>query len=254
MTKFHGVPMYEDTEIHALGGDLPAEEQDQKFKKPQKKTISGSSTLLTKGDSSKYTVANNFIGIDTAVTVLFGIGSPGTGSAVPNAYAEIRWIAGGVPVRRLVSITSGTQITGVGEYVSVQIWDATTPEDEDPYPTYPVTVLVAPGTRGSSDSPPTWLPNFPGNMTLLQPLGDPGASVLVALPQDVGIKTMQVICDDPSGVEVTFFNYLAGVIGLMPVASFGTGFVELPIQATAVGIGNQDTSAHTISVAFGVSG
>jgi hypothetical protein len=248
-----------DTDVYVEGRDSAAQETakeaEQRTRRPLGRTLSGSQTTFTKGDPNKYTVANNRIAGESAVTVLFGIPtaatflSPQNHSPTPRAYAEIRWLVDGVGVRRLISVGSGEQVTGVGEYVSVQIWDDTTPDDADPNPTYDIVCVVAPGTRGSTATPPTYFPK-PNTFILAS-----SASANILIPPNVGIKTLSVVTDDPANVQIEFLDYAGNIIFETTAADVGTDHFEIPRGGLEVVLTNTNmAAANNTSIAFGVSG
>lgn len=243
-----------DLDVLSEGSDI-IDKQRNSPSNPQTRTLSGSQTTFTKGDPTKQTVANNYIGGDSAVTILFGIpaglgiAQKGNHSPTPRAYAEIRWLVDGVAIKRLVSVASGEQITGVGEYVSVQIWDSTTPDSLDPAPEYDIVCLVAPGTRGSTSLPPTYSPT-PDTFTLVAL-----TTMDLSVPQDVGIRSLQVLTNNAANLKIIFKDYSGFVLLFVMASDIGTAYVDIPLGAVLIEFDNVDTMNDAgFSVTFGVSG
>lgn len=68
--------------------------------------------------------------------------------------AEIKWSVEGNDVRRVVDVTNGMSLTGVGEAIKVSVFDVSNTVGTDPV-TYDVSITVAPGSRASTQQPPT---------------------------------------------------------------------------------------------------
>src|SRR5262245_46015170 len=87
---------------------------------------------------------------------------PGTTNPVPGvvlqfaAEAEIFWSTGGNTVRRVVSVKDGMSVSGVGEHVKVVVTDKSVFAEGGPDDliAWPVSILVAPGSRGTIQQPP----------------------------------------------------------------------------------------------------
>lgn len=99
----------------------------------------------TVGLQAQFPVPQNY-------TVQFGVGNPGkdpvTGKNIDyEAQAEVIWKVHGVPVRRVVSINDGTEITAPAEAVNVLVSDVTTPTGKNVGKKYPINITCAPGTR-----------------------------------------------------------------------------------------------------------
>lgn len=185
---------------------------------------------------------------------MFGIQPTGnfdeaTGFGLPRAYAQIQWLVNGVPTTRLVSVFSGQQVTGVGEAVSIQAWDATDAVDGDPSPTYPLTCILAPGTRGSNASPPTYWPN-PSNFSL-----EPGDTADIPIPQNVGMKSFQVLTGIEADTDVnTIIGTDIGTLFDVGQAAFSKFCPFNDPRITAVRITNTGMVNIAVGIVFGVDG
>lgn len=153
-------------------------------------------------DAQNYTVEFNISGaVDTS-------GNP------VQCVADITWTVEGNLVKRTVSVTNGTSLTGTGQGVRVVIRDVSV----DVFGGTPlvgvqylVGVLVSPGTRSGDKQPPTLalLPAFSTTSAGGLYLVNPATVVTVNVPQDAGIKSVMITAvndsnasDPPRGVIV----------------------------------------------------
>lgn len=128
-------------------------------------------------------------------TVQFAVGNLSVTGGEINPIAEISWAVAGNTVKRLVSVTNGMSVTGVGEAIKVVVYDAT--DQTAPAPTactYDVEITVAPGSRPSEQQPATYTtylasdPFFGAQVPLLgMTFISPNSSIIVPVPQGIGI-------------------------------------------------------------------
>lgn len=84
--------------------------------------------------------------------------------AFPAPVARLTWSVEGQSVTRLVSMRNGTSISGVGEHVTVEVWDDARPYTIGGaipptwYQNYRVSVNIAPGVRGPAAAGPIIVP------------------------------------------------------------------------------------------------
>jgi hypothetical protein len=109
-----------------------------------------------------------------------------------NPIAEIVWSVEGNSVRRLVSVTNGMSVTGVGEAVKVSVSDATLESFAGQSVDYQVDITVAPGTRASIQQPPTYYPQTREHSGIYSvsgvgPIAAPGNTVDVPVPDNAGV-------------------------------------------------------------------
>src|SRR5574338_1479038 len=130
----------------------------------------------------------------------------GTVEGIPTrTVALITWSVEGNYVTRRVNVGNGVSVTGVGQGVRVELYDATsgslvTGSTDDSQ--YVVSVQVAPGGRGDIQEPPVLYPN---------PGGDPYDTVITAgstadfdVPYlDAGIVSVAVLVTSANGVVIT---------------------------------------------------
>lgn len=88
---------------------------------------------------------------------------PAGNSIMLRAKAEVNWSVEGNFIRRLIHVSSGTSISGLGQGVSIRITDDSENPDSDPVVTYPVSVQVSRGTRPTmgGTQPPLYVPRPP---------------------------------------------------------------------------------------------
>lgn len=147
-------------------------------------------------------------------TLQFNLTRPPNAGATEKvaAEAEIVWTVEGNSVRRLITIGSGSVISGCGNNANVKIRDASA------NPTgvaYPVSMQITKGTRPSIQQPPMLY----GEYFFVSP----GNSVRVAIPQDAGVVAVFI------GVAIEN----TGAVGPIPndaiKALFSTGGAALSI-------------------------
>jgi hypothetical protein len=111
--------------------------------------------------------------------------------------ATIEWMVGGNTVTRRVSIVNGTSIQGVCESVRIVVRDVTVPVGATVTLgiRYNVSVSVAPGARGSYETPPILCEST--SISILA-----GNVFVGAIPQNVGAKSILVMVAAPSGVPI----------------------------------------------------
>jgi hypothetical protein len=102
----------------------------------------------------------------SAITVQFEVvdNSPPVPFRFIAPTAKITWSVQGNSITRTVSIRDGMAVTGVGEHISIDLWDNAIPLDPSipPLPAqqvpYIVNMTAGPGTRGPSQIAPTLIP------------------------------------------------------------------------------------------------
>lgn len=170
-------------------------------------------------------------------TIQFGIQAPIVAgiSLAGNTIceAEILWSVAGNTIRRYISVFNGTSISGAGEGVRVRMIDNSLGNFNAPNgASYPVTVMIIPGTRPTmaGSQPPFYTPNesltfFPGTpQTPAYSMTTPGPTnqeLDIAIPENCGINSVMLLAsqsaqDDPTDVMTNnsiFFQQL-GTVGL----------------------------------------
>jgi hypothetical protein len=108
-----------------------------------------------------------------------------------RALALITWSVEGNSVRRLVSISNGLSVQGVGQGVRVVMYDDTQPIGAvDPDGTeYDVSMQVARGSRGSDPVPPTLVMSNAADIQL----NTVTPNATIEIPKNAGVKTYTVI-------------------------------------------------------------
>jgi len=124
-------------------------------------------------------------------TIQFDVGAQAQvpGQVSQLVFADITWIVNGTAVKRSVSVISGTTISGVGEAVNVNVFDASPPGSEVGVAgfVYPVTINVSPGLRPAQSQQPFYdIPNPDGESPYFGVCAfqvDPASSLIVYFPQ-----------------------------------------------------------------------
>lgn len=184
-------------------------------------------------------------------------------------YAEILWAIGGVTIRRVVSVSNGRSVTGVGAGCIVNVWDATTVQPGiDPVPQYTVAASVSPGVRASTSAPPVYYPLLGGTPGVVPPSPSvflaASKSITVPVPQNGGIVSVMVTAmamssSDPPEPVTTPPNVTVnqGPTGSAKYyqATVYPEFVPLDSSIQYINVANRDSNAPAwISVTFGVDG
>lgn len=204
-------------------------------------------------------------------TVQFALTVP-QGSFI-NPVAEISWSVEGVTVRRLVSVTNGCSVTGVGQGVKVVVKDQT-PQNIAGITygvAYQVDITVAPGSRSSVNQPPTYTP-IGGTVITFAPLVEtvvlapfsvpPGGLAVVAVPQNAGVISAYVtaVSDDfsPLGQFKAVVDQVDQIsTGRRIYDAFPQSFVPIVPEITALNLFNKlgGGGANILySISFGIDG
>jgi hypothetical protein len=107
-----------------------------------------------------------------------------------NPVAEISWSVEGNTIRRVVSVTNGAAVTGVGQGVKIVVTDQTLQSSLaiDGAALYRVDITVAPGSRPSENQPATFNPRLAtGTSTIDVPPGGPATGVAIDIPINAGV-------------------------------------------------------------------
>jgi hypothetical protein len=154
---------------------------------------------LFTGDSRKQT-AQQFWDEAQMMTVQFGITTP---ELVANnnpirCEADIFWTVEKNTIQRKISVGNGSQISGLGQGVSIDVRDVTTDIGAG-FPLgvkYQVTITIAKGTRPASLQYPILVPN-PSLVVV------PAANATpFNVPQGIGVTAVAVVAQDPTGVLI----------------------------------------------------
>lgn len=184
-----------------------------------------------------------------------------------NPVAEVTWTINGTPVRRLVSVGSGTSVSGTGSSVRVVVKDATDINDASSPAgvilEYDVTITLAPGLRPISQ-PAMYLSYIPTGAPPVVSLGFvsiPGAgSVTIPIPQDAGIISSFITITNPVAPFTTdtgtaLVSEQGTISAYKTYNPFFRQWVPMAPQATEINIAN-NIAANSIfaSVIWGIDG
>lgn len=219
---------------------------------------------MTTGNSNKqpglqadFKIAGSYV-VQITMTPLGRI--DGTHPA-PDAEAEITWKVKGNNVVRRVSIANGVTVQGVCQSVAVRIIDVTDLGGNDSID-YAVSMLVAPGTRGSTEQPPTLVTD---DNTAVPSQGD----LDIPVPENVGVISVlvtairygaanntvitqplpgyiQVVQEDAQGAALKVYD--PRDYGFMPLSP---GCANLKFRNYEVDLAD---TALGVSVTFGIDG
>lgn len=184
------------------------------------------------------------------------IGFSGNQIFSPIVQAIITWKIDGQQQRRVISVVSGTSISGVADGVDVKLIDLTTSPAAPTHPyNYNVQVTLSQGARSNVQQPPV-LYALEGQQQLAN-----SSLVIFSVPQDAGVISVFPYIDyngnDPTKIfmqytDLVFFANYADVDNIPPGHWYplipGTGRVEFLSNLAAGG------NSTSISVIWGVDG
>lgn len=198
-------------------------------------------------------------------TVQFNVTLP-PGGVFANPVAEISWSVEGNTIRRLVSVTNGCSVTGVGQGVKVVVRDQT-PQGIGGKVygvSYDVAITVAPGNRSSVNQPPIFTPPsaiLAGAVVLPLYTVPPLSFLRVAIPQNAGVISSYVTAVTADGSPLTQFG---GIVTEFDVAGhaqksydvLNQEFVPISGQGFELQVFNNLAAGHDlqVSVSFGIDG
>lgn len=154
----------------------------------------GATIDMVTGNIQKRSAINQPGGMRLAQTFTaeFGITFPtdtgGPGNV--NCIATVQWVENGNQVKRLVSVGNGTTISGSGTGVQIDLQDIPLGPTYINGLKYQVSVLVAPGIRGSFDIPPAYQDAITFIVT------PPSVLTTIDIPQDAGVKGVDFVAVD----------------------------------------------------------
>lgn len=189
-------------------------------------------------------------------TVQFGFQAPtAVGALGTQALADITWFTEGNAITRRVDVANGVSVTGVGQGVTVTIYDNSNSGGEE----YSVSCSVAKGARPSQDRPPTL-------QTTNYADGSGIETVDIQIPQGVGVISALVFATNQvtaSGLYVPT-ELLVAARNPAFIDNFSiynpdvlTGFVPIPPGATFLRLHFSDADAthdHKYNVIWGIDG
>jgi hypothetical protein len=231
---------------------------------------SAKSIVLTRGQSTIASLGNQTWEPAASYTVQFSIipssqfppQRAGHLIAPTICYAIVKWSVAGQDIQRVISVSNGASLVGVGEGCTIQVYDATNltgSVSPDPVPTYTVTATVSPGTRGSQVNPPLFIPSTLDKFTGVDCAGALGATpshATIPIPQNIGATSVQVTIleDSPAAVGVicSQARILGNSVQWDPLVN--TDFVPLDPSAINVVINNFTAAQVNYFVVFGIDG
>jgi len=205
-------------------------------------------------------------------TVQITINQPPGGRSAngpPNLRAYINWVTSGVTNPRVVTVGDGTSVSGSGSGVSISLQDVST---SPVYPTqaeYEVTIIIVPGTRGSTSSPPILVP-LPSELTVTGTasittvgwyLPATGAGTIeVDVPEGAGVQSYHLILgldtasDVPAKVVVTAQDVASSVLAQYNALG-NNGFVPVIPQTNLITLTNEGAAdAVGLRLIWGIDG
>jgi hypothetical protein len=176
----------------------------------------------------------------------------GTSAIFPRA--RVSWTIGGGSVTRIISIGSGTSISGVGSNVKVEVYDACLEHflvDPMNVSTYEVTVTISPGLRAPAQLAPTLIPwvwnhsaiedHYTYGMSVpLTPAG--WHSATADIPPNSGATSFYWTVGSgvafPAIAQTDFRVIVFNATGILSITSFreSAGWLPLPAGASQIAV------------------
>ena len=172
-------------------------------------------------------------------------------------YAVVKWTVDGQDIQRVVSVGNGVSLTGVGQGVTIQVYDDTTliagePTNEQ----YTVTATVSPGSRASTVNPPTYYPN--PSFFILGAFGSGTNVKSIPVPANSGITSVLVITDQHDASTTLDVGVIQQDTTGNTYAEYNPlnypDFVPLNPGANVVTIINVSNNVAQVTIVFGVDG
>jgi hypothetical protein len=177
-----------------------------------------------------------------------------TGTTETKAIAEIAWSVAGNTIYRMVTISNGMSISGVGQGVQVRIYDATDPTG-DPSSEgweYKVSVQVSPGVRASDSIPPLFYPrlalktNVPAGITLPYDVDQKMGAKSVFVSPQWAVAGSGTIIMSGNGGAVTIAQY--------PLVEPGQWLPIAPGTDQILVYNRAGSSALSFTIMYGIDG
>jgi len=224
---------------------------------PASQRSSGMIVLVT-GTSQLYSLS-----FDLVTWILVGpYNAPGTAGTI-NPVATVVWNLGGNRVTRVMSVYDGASITGIGDVITVTVSDETISDPNNPQQQYPVTIMVAKGSRASTFQPPTYATYITGTNGdkflgfSVVPNGSPGY-VNVPIPQKAGVISVFITAHNAGEIiteaDVTVMEKNALGTTLSEYDPRGLGWVPINPQAISLWLVNNASFGITFGVTWGIDG
>lgn len=182
--------------------------------------------------------------------------------------AELLWTVEGNFIRRVVSVSNGQSISGLGQAVSIKITDDSFNPNDNPAVQYGVSVQVTRGTRPAygNSQPPLFSvmegiyqaqigpPNPDAPVTVAA-----GSDLAIAVPPDCGINCflLMIKVDGVAGIDdesVRVEQTSAGIIMAETSLRMANDWQPLMPGATTIVITNSSASDIIVTPLFGVEG
>lgn len=150
-------------------------------------------------------------------TVEFGVQTPTNGQY--DCVAEVVWSVEGNDVRRLISVGSGTTISGTGAGVKVKLYDKSGSSFAAFFgQAYQASFLISPGTRPSEQKPPTLTAET--STGLARFVVTPGTTTIIDIPTDAGVTSVNVTVVASPLTAITETDAVVHIASSVPVKSF----------------------------------
>lgn len=189
---------------------------------------------------------------------------PGVDDISIRGVAEIIWTVAGNNIRRLVTVTNGMSISGLGRAVFVRVSDDSINTSGVRFKEYDVGILIAPGTRPTfgASQPPIYMPRDILVVDVL-PVPPPytiptGATANIPVPENAGVNSVYLALR-PGANTLNLRNVLIEFLGPSGPISVTDGdicnrFVPVPPGTTIIAVSNADPDFIEITQIFGIEG
>jgi hypothetical protein len=223
---------------------------------------------MISGDrNAKVSLAANFKHTGNFTAQFFLVPKPGAAPQPPppdppnffapiQAEASIVWSIEGNSIKRLISVSNGSSITGVAQGVRIVVSDVTTTPSSPPIllgQSYFVGITVAPGVRGSDSIPPVLVRQSIVFVVLA------ASNIDIPLPLEAGAKSVLVTVADlagtaipDQGARVAQSDSSSSALAMYDPRAFG--FCPLVPGTVKINVANLTASTQVYTVIFGIDG
>lgn len=206
------------------------------------------SGILTQHGNKEVSLQANF---PEATSYIAQFSISGTDLRYKQAEAEIKWVVEGNFVTRRITIANGVSIQGAGQAVSIKIRDVSPVVIPGVATDYTVSVQVVPGSRGSTNNPPT----LAGDAHIV--LG--GASLNLNIPDNSGVISVAVLVENTlhNAIPDQAVNVRQQDAAGLDVALYDPRqYFWVPIQgsATVLRLENHTADPCVFTVIYGIEG
>ena len=190
-------------------------------------------------------------------SVQFSLIPPPGNTSVLRAEAEVTWSVQGNSIRRILSVQTGTVISGTGQAVNVKVYDVSEPSPGVATIDYLVSVNIAKGTRPTTPQPPTFY-----SREIINNIRPPyqvagGGFINITVPADIGINQFLLATSQFSGSSAQVGpNDLTALVNNFATFNYSyfNSWQPLAPGATSIIVNNNTADLWFITPIWGIEG